>query len=107
MELRWETEIRASAERVTSRLLLNCATTTIEPGPLGTRYGKVTRFHRLARLDFEQPMTMRPRVFGYRKQTLPHTDAGNWFRSCSPAVAALTTRTRAVCYAAYGAGVPH
>ena len=39
-------------------------TTYVEPGPLGTRHGIVTRSIRPTHLDFEQPMLLRPRVFG-------------------------------------------
>jgi hypothetical protein len=48
-------------------------TTYIEPGPLGTRYGKVTELDRPTRLNFEQPMTMKPRVLGVIGIRLFHT----------------------------------
>jgi uncharacterized protein YndB with AHSA1/START domain len=89
IELHWETDIRATAERVFSLLAelrdydrwlpgssafrgthrisegpVGVGTTYVEPGPFGVRHGKVTEFEPPRRLAFEQPMTMRPRVFG-------------------------------------------
>ena len=89
VELSFEAEIRASAERVFSLLLelrdydrwlprssafhgtskisdgpIKVGTTYVEPGPLGTRHGIVTRSIRPTHLDFEQPMLLRPRAFG-------------------------------------------
>ncbi len=88
-ELSFETDIRASAERVFSLLVelrdydrwlprssafhgtskisdgpIKVGTTYDEPGPLGTRRGIVTRLIRPTHLDFEQPMTLRPRILG-------------------------------------------
>ena len=98
IELRWETEIRARADVVfsllaelrdyhrwlpssmafhgTSRISagpIGVGTTYIEPGPLGTRHGTVSRFERPTHLDFEQPMTVRPRIFGVIGIRLFHT----------------------------------
>lgn len=39
-------------------------TTYVERGPLGIRHGRLTELERPTRLNFEQPMTMRPRLFG-------------------------------------------
>jgi uncharacterized protein YndB with AHSA1/START domain len=105
IELRWETEIRASAERVFSLLVelrdydhwlprsasfrgtieisqgpIAVGTTYVEPGPLGTRYGRLTELVRPMRLNFEQPMTMKPRALGEIGIQLFHTltpDAGS------------------------------
>lgn len=44
----------------------------VEPGPFGTRHGIVTRCSRPKRLDFEQPMTMRPALLGVIGITLTH-----------------------------------
>jgi hypothetical protein len=98
IELRWETEIRAGADvvflllaelreydrwlprsmafRSTTRISagpIGVGTTYIEPGPLGTRHGTVTRFERPTHLDFEQPMTLRPRALGVIGIRLFHT----------------------------------
>jgi uncharacterized protein YndB with AHSA1/START domain len=97
-ELRWETEIRAKADVVFSLLAelrdyhrwlpgsmafygttqisagpIGVGTTYIEPGPLGTRHGTITRFERPTHLDFEQPMTLRPKVLGLIGIRLFHT----------------------------------
>jgi hypothetical protein len=89
IELRWQTEIRARADVVFSLLAelreydrwlpssmafhgttqisegaIGVGTTYIEAGPLGTRHGTVTRFERATRLDFEQPMSLRPGMMG-------------------------------------------
>lgn len=89
VELSFETDILASTERVFSLLVelrdydrwlprssafhgtskisdgpIKVGTTYVEPGPLGTRHGIVTRLIPPTHLDFEQPMTLRPRVFG-------------------------------------------
>jgi uncharacterized protein YndB with AHSA1/START domain len=98
IELRFEVEIGAGAERVFSlladlrdydRWLPNSAafrgtatisagpvavgTTYVEPGPFGTRHGVVTRMDRPTYLCFEQPMTMKPRLFGVIGIKLFHT----------------------------------
>src|SRR5271154_3342703 len=89
IELHWEADIRASAERVFSLLAelrdydrwlprssafngtnaisdgpIGVGTTYIEPGPLGVRHGKVTEFSPPTRLSFEQPMTMKLPALG-------------------------------------------
>ena len=89
IELRWEADIRASAELVFSLLVelreydrwlprsaafkgtteisagpIAVGTTYIERGPLGIRRGRLIELERPARLNFEQPMTLRPRFFG-------------------------------------------
>jgi hypothetical protein len=48
----------------------------VEPGPLGTRFGVVTRIEAPCRLDFEQPMVLRPRFLGRIGIRLFHTIAG-------------------------------
>jgi hypothetical protein len=48
-------------------------TTYVEPGPLGTRHGIITRLVRPTNLDFEQPMTLRPKAFGVLGIKLFHT----------------------------------
>jgi uncharacterized protein YndB with AHSA1/START domain len=88
-ELFFESEIQASAERVFSLLVelrdydrwlprssafhgtnkisdgpIKVGTTYVEPGPFGTRHGIVTRLIPPTHLDFEQPMTLRPRFLG-------------------------------------------
>ncbi len=98
IELLWETDIRASAEQVFSLLAelrdydrwlprssafkgttdisdgpIAAGTTYVESAPLGTRYGKVTMFERPTQLNFEQPMTMKPRVLGVLEIRLFHT----------------------------------
>jgi uncharacterized protein YndB with AHSA1/START domain len=98
IELRWETGIRASAELVFSLLAelrdydrwlprstafkgttqiskgpIAVGTTYIERSPLGTRNGRVTRLDRPTHLNFEQPMTIRPRLFGVIGIQLFHT----------------------------------
>jgi uncharacterized protein YndB with AHSA1/START domain len=98
VELKFEADIRASAERVFALLadlrnydswLPNSAafrgtiavsagpiavgTTYVEPGPMGTRHGVVTEMDPPRRLCFEQPMTMKPRVFGVIGIKLSHT----------------------------------
>lgn len=89
VELRFERSIRASAERVydlladlrgydrwlprsaafhgTTRISegpVRVGTTYVETSPAGTRRGIVTSMSRPVRLDFEQPMTLRPRLLG-------------------------------------------
>ena len=96
--LRFETDIQASAEQVFSLLVdlrnydlwlprssafhgtmdisegpIDVGTTYIEPGPLGTRHGIVTRLVRPTCLDFEQPMTLRPKALGVIGIRLFHT----------------------------------
>jgi uncharacterized protein YndB with AHSA1/START domain len=79
VELIFEADIRASAERVFS-LLADLrdydswlpassafhGTVTISEGPIavGTRRGVVTSMDPPTRLGFEQPMTLKPRVMG-------------------------------------------
>lgn len=89
VELRWETDIHASIERVFSLLSelrdygrwlptsrsyrgtttlsdgpIAKGTTYVEQAPLGIRHGTVTEFDRPTRLNFEQPMTMNPPILG-------------------------------------------
>jgi uncharacterized protein YndB with AHSA1/START domain len=89
IELHWETDIHATPERVFSLLAdlrdydrwlpnssafrgthrisdgpIGVGTTYVEPGPFGTRHGKVTEFEPPRRLAFEQPMTGRLEVLG-------------------------------------------
>jgi uncharacterized protein YndB with AHSA1/START domain len=98
IELRWEVDIRASAERVFSLLSelrdydrwlprsaafkgttqisegpIVAGTTYVERSPFGTRNGKLTELVPPTRLNFEQPMTMRPRIFGVIGIRLFHT----------------------------------
>ena len=98
IELRWEADLRASAERVFSLLAglrdydrwlprsssfkgtnnisegpIGVGTTYIEPGPFGVRHGKVTEFVPPTRLSFEQPMTMKPQALGVIGIRLSHT----------------------------------
>jgi uncharacterized protein YndB with AHSA1/START domain len=98
IELRWEADIRASAERVFSLLArlrdydrwlprsssfkgtnnisegpIGVGTTYTEPGPFGVRHGKVTEFVPPTRLSFEQPMTMKPQALGVIGIRLSHT----------------------------------
>ena len=89
ISLSFEADIAASAERVFSLLadLRNYAqwlpassafygtseisegpvgvgTTYVERTPVGVRHGVVTALVRPTRLDFEQPMTLKPRLLG-------------------------------------------
>jgi uncharacterized protein YndB with AHSA1/START domain len=98
VELKFEAEIRASAERVFSLLAdlrdydrwlpsssafhgtvsisegpIAVGTTYVEPGPLGTRHGTITEMDRPTRLAFEQPMTLKPRALGVIGIKLFHT----------------------------------
>ncbi len=98
IELRFEADIHASAERVFSLLIdlrnydrwlprssafhgttkisdgpIKVGTRYVEPGPLGTRHGVVTGAVRPTLLTFEQPMTLRPRVLGVIGIRLFHT----------------------------------
>ena len=97
-ELRFEANIGASAERVFSLLAdlrdydqwlprssafqgttrisngpIRVGTTYVEPGPLGVRHGRLTVLDEPTRLDFEQPMTLRPPIFGVIGIRLSHT----------------------------------
>ncbi|MEJ0065284.1 MAG: SRPBCC family protein [Caulobacteraceae bacterium] len=98
VELTFEADIRASADRVFSLLAdlrgydrwlppspafrgtttisegaIAVGTTYIEPGPLGTRRGVVTEMVRPTRLAFEQPMTLKPAMLGVIGIKLLHT----------------------------------
>ncbi len=98
VELRFEADIEATAERVFSLLVelrdydrwlppssafhgttrisdgpIGIGTTYVEPGPFGTRHGVVTALVRPTQLDFEQPMTLRPRFLGVLGIRLFHT----------------------------------
>jgi uncharacterized protein YndB with AHSA1/START domain len=98
IEMQFETDIRASAERVFALLSelrdydrwlprsmafkgtieisegpIAVGTTYTEPGPLGVRHGTVTEFVNPIRLSFEQPMTIRPRALGVVGIRLSHT----------------------------------
>ena len=98
IELKFEAEIRASAERVFSLLAelrdydrwlppsaafrgtvrisegpIAVGTTYLEPGPFGTRRGVLTQMDRPTRLAFEQPMTLKPRALGVIGIKLLHT----------------------------------
>ena len=98
VELRFEANIIATADRVFSLLVdlrnydrwlprssafhgtskisdgpIEVGTTYVEPGPLGTRHGVVTSLIRPTRLDFEQPMTLRPPILGVIGIKLFHT----------------------------------
>jgi hypothetical protein len=52
---------------------IRLGTTYVEPGPLGTRFGRITKLVRAAALDFEQPMTMKPSFLGVSGICLFHT----------------------------------
>lgn len=96
--LRWEADIAATADEVFSYLVelrdygrwlprssayhgtleisdgpIALGTTYIEPGPFGTRVGRITRLVRPTELDFEQPMTMKPAFLGVLGIRLFHT----------------------------------
>lgn len=98
IELHFEADIAASAERVFSLLAelrdydrwlpgsqafrgthrisegpIGVGTTYIEPGPLGVRQGRVTEFVPPTRLSFEQPMSLKPKAFGTIGIRLCHT----------------------------------
>lgn len=108
IELRFETALTAGADEVFSLLAdlrgydrwlprsaafhgtskisdgpIAAGTTYVEPGPLGTRYGVVTTFERPARLNFEQPMKLKPAWLGTIgikiSQTLTPTPEGVHF----------------------------
>jgi hypothetical protein len=67
---------RSSAYRGTVKISdgpIRVGTTYIEPGPLGIRIGRVTKLIRPTALNFEQPMTMRPSIFGDIGICLFHT----------------------------------
>jgi uncharacterized protein YndB with AHSA1/START domain len=97
VELKFETDIRANAERIFSLLAdlrdydrwlpaspafrgtvrisegpIAVGTTYVEPGPFGTRHGVVTTMDRPTRLAFEQPMTLKPRALGVIGIKLQH-----------------------------------
>jgi uncharacterized protein YndB with AHSA1/START domain len=97
-ELCWEADIRASAQRIFSRLAdlrdydqwlprspafrgtteisdgpIGVGTTYVERGPMGTRDGKVTEYAPPTRLNFEQPMTLNPSWLGVIGIKLFHT----------------------------------
>lgn len=98
IELRWETDIRASALAVFALLAnlrdydrwlprsssfngtttisegpIGVGSTYVEPGPLGTRFGRITAYVYPTRIDFEQPMYMRPAFLGVVGIKLFHT----------------------------------
>jgi uncharacterized protein YndB with AHSA1/START domain len=98
IELRFEADIGAQAERVFALLLdlrdydrwlppsaafhgttmisdgpIVVGTRYVEPGPFGTRYGVVTEADCPTRLTFEQPMTMKPRLLGVIGIRISHT----------------------------------
>jgi len=98
IELRFERRIRADAERVfglladlrdydrwlppsaafhgTTRISggpIGVGTTYVEQSPAGVRHGRVTALVRPTRLDFEQPMTLRPAILGEIGIKLFHT----------------------------------
>jgi uncharacterized protein YndB with AHSA1/START domain len=89
MQLEFETDIAAGAERVFDLLAdlrgydrwlsrsqafrgtteisdgpIGVGTTYVEPGPTGVRRGRITECDRPTRLAFEQPMTLKPRGAG-------------------------------------------
>jgi uncharacterized protein YndB with AHSA1/START domain len=89
IELSFEADIAASAERVFALLAdlrnygqwlppssafygtteisdgpVGVGTTYVERSPVGVRHGVVTALVRPTRLDFEQPMTLKPRLLG-------------------------------------------
>jgi uncharacterized protein YndB with AHSA1/START domain len=97
VELKFEADIHASAERVFSLLAdlrdydrwlprssafhgtvtisegpIAVGTTYVEPGPFGTRHGIVTAMDRPTLLAFEQPMTLKPRALGVIGIKLQH-----------------------------------
>lgn len=98
IEMKWEIHIDAPAELVFSLLAelrdydrwlprsqafhgtlqisegpIAEGTTYVEPGPFGTRHGRLTELVRPTRLCFEQPMTMKPRLMGVIGIKLLHT----------------------------------
>jgi Polyketide cyclase / dehydrase and lipid transport len=98
IDLSWESDIAADADEVFSLLVelrdyhrwlprssayhgtmeisdgpIRLGTTYVEPGPLGTRFGRITKLIRPTALDFEQPMTMRPSFLGVIDICLFHT----------------------------------
>ncbi len=65
----------SSAYRGTQRISdgpIGLGTTYVEQSPLGVRHGIVTAFEPPCRLDFEQPMTLRPRIIGVIGIRLAH-----------------------------------
>ncbi len=100
IELNWEIDVRAGAVQVFALLAdlrdyprwlprssafkgtvqisdgpIGVGTTYVEPGPLGTRFGTVTAYVPPARLDFRQPMTLKPAALGVIGIELFHTIA--------------------------------
>jgi uncharacterized protein YndB with AHSA1/START domain len=98
IELSFEADIAASAERVFSLLAdlrnygqwlpassafygtteisdgpIGVGTSYVERSPVGVRHGVVTALLRPIRLDFEQPMTLKPRLLGSIGIKLFHT----------------------------------
>jgi uncharacterized protein YndB with AHSA1/START domain len=98
MDLAFEADIEASAERVFAILVdlrhydrwlptspafrgtteisdgpIAVGTTYVEHSPSGTRTGRVTELVAPTRVAFEQPMTMRPRALGTIGIRLGHT----------------------------------
>jgi len=110
VELRFERVIRASAERVFTLLVelrdydrwlppsaafhgatsisggpIGVGTTYVEQSPIGVRRGVLTALVRPTALNFEQPMTLKPAIFGGIGIKLFHTltpdaDAVHLFR---------------------------
>lgn len=132
VELKFEAEIRASAERVFSLLAelrdydrwlpgssafhgtvsisegpIAVGTTYVEPGPLGTRHGIVREMDRPTRLAFEQPMTLKPPFLGVIGIKLWHAlTPQRFFRSPPARFTALAAGIGEVGYAVRGADVP-
>lgn len=98
INLEWNADIAASADEVFSLLVelrdydrwlpasssyhgtirisegpIQLGTAYIEPGPFGTRVGRITKLARPTDLEFEQPMTMRPSFLGTIGIRLFHT----------------------------------
>lgn len=98
IELRFEADIRADAEKVFSLLVglrdydrwlpksmafhgttrisegpIGVGTTYVEDSPIGVRRGVVTGLVRPTSLEFEQPMTLKPKVLGSIGIRLFHT----------------------------------
>jgi uncharacterized protein YndB with AHSA1/START domain len=97
IEMKWAVHVDSSADRVFALLAelrdyerwlprsdafhgtlsisdgpIAVGTTYVEPGPLGTRYGRVTELTPPTRLCFEQPMTLKPRFMGVIGIELSH-----------------------------------
>jgi uncharacterized protein YndB with AHSA1/START domain len=98
IELPFEADIQASAERVFALLAdlrnygqwlpassafygtteisegpIDVGTTYVERSPVGIRHGVLTALVRPTRLNFEQPMTLKPRLLGSIGIKLSHT----------------------------------